>query len=60
MTDFSQGQVMLTLALLASRSIWDPKKKNHKGKAKAIQHTREVWTNITRRWHKRLMGVSGL
>jgi hypothetical protein len=49
-TDFSQGQVMLTLALLTSRSIWDPKKKNHKGKAKAIRRGLEELAPLKGDW----------
>ena len=50
MTDFSQGQVMLTLALLASRSVWDPKKKNYKGKAKSIRRGLEELPPLKGDW----------
>lgn len=50
MTEFSPGQTMLTLALLASRGFWDPAKNNQPGLGGAITAGLESLPPVRNQW----------
>lgn len=47
MSEFSRGQIMLTLARLASRGFWDPKKKNQDKLAASIKQGLDELATMT-------------
>ena len=50
MSEFSQGQEMLTLALLSARGFWDVRKKNPRGRKKAIRRGLEELAPLKGNW----------